>query len=167
MSLDFEGQRPGEKVLFIFRRHISTTRKGIFFLLTMTILGFVPVLIWRDIDWMVFIWMGFVLLGLVGWGYAYILWYFSLYVVTDQRLRQISQKGLFKKSVVDLGLDKIQSISYSIPGFFASMSGYGTILIQTMVGDLVISNVGKPEKVYNKLQNAAKLAEDAKVVESE
>lgn len=159
MSLDFDGQRPGEKVLFIFRRHISTTRKGLFFLIVMTIMGFVPILIWRDIDWMVFVWMGFVLIGLVGWGYSYILWYFSLYVVTTQRLRQISQKGLFKKSVVDLGLDKIQSISYDIPGFFASISGYGTILIQTMVGDLMISNVSKPEKVYNKLQNAAKLAE--------
>ena len=159
MSLDFDGQRPGEKVLFVFRRHFSTTRKGLFFLIIMTIIGFTPILIWRDIDWMVFIWMGFVLLGLLGWGYSYILWYFSLYVVTNQRLRQISQKGLFKKSVVDLGLDKIQSISYDIPGFFASMSGYGTILIQTMVGDLLISNVSKPEKVYNKLQNATKLAE--------
>ena len=159
MSLDFDGQRPGEKVLFIFRRHFSTTRKGLFFLIIMTIVGFAPILIWRDTDWMVFVWMGFVLLGLLGWGYSYILWYFSLYVVTNQRLRQISQKGLFKKSVVDLGLDKIQSISYEVPGFFASMSGYGTILIQTMVGDLMISNVSKPEKVYNKLQNAAKLAE--------
>lgn len=163
MATDFEGQRPGEKVLFIFRRHISTTRKGILFLIAMTIIGFLPVLIWRDLNQMVFIWMGFVLLGLIGWGYSYILWYFSLYVVTNQRLRQISQKGIFKKSVVDLGLDKIESISYSIPGFFASMSGYGTILIQTIVGDLTISNVSKPEKVYNKLQNAAKLAEDAKV----
>lgn len=163
MATDFEGQRPGEKVLFIFRRHISTTRKGILFLIVMTIIGFLPILIWRDLDQMVFIWMGFVLLGLIGWGYSYILWYFSLYVVTNQRLRQISQKGIFKKSVVDLGLDKIESISYSIPGFFASMSGYGTILIQTIVGDLTISDVSKPEKVYNKLQNAAKLAEDAKV----
>lgn len=163
MATDFEGQRPGEKVLFIFRRHISTTRKGILFLIVMTIIGFLPILIWRDLNQMVLIWMGFVLLGLIGWGYSYILWYFSLYVVTNQRLRQISQKGIFKKSVVDLGLDKIESISYSIPGFFASMSGYGTILIQTIVGDLTISNVSKPEKVYNKLQNAAKLAEDSKV----
>ncbi|MDR3298057.1 MAG: PH domain-containing protein [Candidatus Nomurabacteria bacterium] len=159
MSLDFEGQRPGEKVLFTFRRHISTIRKGIFFFLIISILGFIPVLIWQDTNWMIFIWMGCVLIGLLGWGYAYILWYFSLYVVTNERLRQITQKGLFSKSVVDLGLDKIHSISYSIPGFLASISGYGTILIQTTVGDLMISNVSKPEKVYNKLQNAAKLAE--------
>lgn len=159
MVLDFEGQRQGEKVQFIFRRHISTIRKGILFLIIMATLGFIPILIWRETPWMVFVWMGSVLLGLLGWGYTYILWYFSLYVVTTERLRQITQKGLFSKSVVDLQLDKIESISYSIPGLLASISGYGTILIQTLVGDLVISNVSKPEKVYNKLQNAVKLAE--------
>ena len=31
--------------------------------------------------------------------------------------------------------------------------GYGTILIQTGVGDLVISVVGKPAETYEKLQN--------------
>ncbi len=31
--------------------------------------------------------------------------------------------------------------------------GYGTILIQTGVGDLVISAVGKPAEIYEKLQN--------------
>ena len=66
------------------------------------------------------------------------------------------QRGLFKKTVVDLGLDKIQSISMSVPGMFAGMFGYGTILIQTGVGDLVISMVSHPEEIHNKLQNAQK-----------
>ena len=88
------------------------------------------------------------------------MWYFSIYIVTNERIRQILQKGLFKKSVVDLGLDKIQSVSVVTPGVMAGISGYGTILIQTGVGDLVISQVPKPEKIHNKLQNAIKLAEE-------
>lgn len=32
--------------------------------------------------------------------------------------------------------------------------GFGTIVIQTFVGDLVIRYVEHPEKIYNKLQNA-------------
>ena len=88
--------------------------------------------------------------------YSIILWYFSIYIVTDQRIRQITQKGFFKKSVVDLGLDRIQSISYGVPGILGGVFGFGTILIQTAVGDLVISMVPRPEKVYNKLQNLIK-----------
>ena len=66
------------------------------------------------------------------------------------------KKGFFKKTVVDLGLDKIQSISYGVPGLIAGIFGYGTILIQTGVGDLVISEVKTPAKIYDKLQNVMK-----------
>jgi hypothetical protein len=41
------------------------------------------------------------------------------------------------------------------------MFDFGTIVIQTFVGDLVIHNVGHPDQIYNKLQDAvsATLAE--------
>lgn len=153
-ELSFDGQRQGENVLFTFRRHISTAKKGLFWLILFSVLGLVPMLLWPDSPYMFWLFLGFVFLGLLGAFYAYILWYFSIYIVTDQRLRQISQKGLFKKSVVDLSLDKVQSISYGIPGFFAGILGYGTILIQTGVGDMTISKVSHPEAVHNKLQDA-------------
>ena len=98
----------------------------------------------------------------MGWGYAYILWYFSLYVVTNERIRQIRQKGMFKKSVVDLQLDRIDSVSYEVPGAMGGIFGYGTILVQTSSGDLLMSKVRKPESVYNKLQDAIKMTEKDK-----
>lgn len=154
-ELAFDGQREGEKVEFVFRRHIATARKGLVWLIIMSALGVVPMLIWKDNAVMFWVFIGFVVVGLIGMAYSYMLWYFSVYIVTNQRLRQVNQKGLFKKSVVDLGLDKIQSISYGVPGVLGGMFGYGTILIQTVVGDLKISMVAKPEKIYNELQNVA------------
>jgi hypothetical protein len=82
------------------------------------------------------------------------MWYFTVYIVTNQRLRQVTQKGFFGKDVVELRLSKIQNISYNIPGFSGEIFGFGTIVIQTFVGDLVIRNVEHPEKTYNKLQDA-------------
>jgi hypothetical protein len=35
---------------------------------------------------------------------------------------------------------------------------FGTIVIQTYVGDLVINNVEHPDKTYNKLQDAVAVA---------
>ena len=104
---------------------------------------------------MFWIFLGCVAVGLIGLGYTYMLWYFSIYIVTNERIRQITQKGLFKKTTVDLGIDKIISVSVSIPGAIAGIFGYGTLLIQTSVGDLVISQVPKPEKIHNQLQNIA------------
>ena len=159
-ELHFDGQREGERVLFTFRRHFSTAKRGIFFLIFMTAAGVVPMFLWQNDVRMLWVLLGCIAVGLMGLGYSYLMWYFSIYIVTNERIRQILQKGLFKKSVVDLGLDKIQSVSVVTPGVMAGISGYGTILIQTGVGDLVISQVPKPEKIHNKLQNAIKFAEE-------
>lgn len=158
-NLVFDGQREGEVVQFVFRRHLLTAKKGFAFLVIMFIVGFLPLLIWRGNPQIFWFFIGMLLIGIAGCLYSYLLWYFSVYIVTDQRIRQISQKGFFKKTVVDLGLDKIQSISYGVPGLVAGIFGYGTILIQTGVGDLVISEVKTPAKIYDKLQNVMKGSE--------
>lgn len=155
-ELVFDGQREGEKVKFVFRRHFLTARKGLLWMLVCLAIGTLPLFMWKGDRRMFWVFIVFVAVGLVGLFYSIILWYFSIYIVTDQRIRQITQKGFFKKSVVDLGLDRIQSISYGVPGILGGVFGFGTILIQTAVGDLVISMVPRPEKVYNKLQNLIK-----------
>ena len=154
MASSFEGQREDEEVVYVFRRHILTSIKGLFFLVFMAVVGMVPMLIWPEKQNMVFVWMGFVVVGLLGLGYSYLLWYYSFYVITNQRLRQTRQKGLFKKTVVDLDLENIQSASFGVPGMFGAMFNYGTILIQTSAGDLVLSMVSHPETVYNEMENA-------------
>ena len=149
----FDGQREGEEVQFVFRRHFLTAKSGVIFLILMIMIGVGLTLLWPN-NMMIFeTFLVLILVGVLGFLYSYMLWYFSIYIVTNQRIRQISQRGLFKKSVVDLGLDKIQSISYGVSGIRAGLRGYGTIVIQTAVGDLVISMVKNSEKIYNDLQN--------------
>lgn len=138
---------------FVFRRHFLTAKSGVIFLILMIMIGVGLTLLWPN-NMMIFeTFLALILVGVLGFLYSYMLWYFSVYIVTNQRIRQISQRGLFKKSVVDLGLDKIQSISYGVNGIRAGLMGYGTIVIQTAVGDLVISMVKNSEKIYNDLQN--------------
>ena len=154
VQLDFEGQRPGEEVLFIFRRHIIAMRKGFYLLLIPFALSAVPVLIWQDsIELLLSPVIGFSI-GMLLFFYHWMMWYFTVYIVTNQRLRQVTQRGFFGKDVVELRLSKIQNISYNIPGFSGELFGFGTIIIQTFVGDLVIRYVEHPEKTYNKLQDA-------------
>ena len=167
----FDGQREGEEVELVFRRHMNTTWRGVIWLIVWTLLGFVPTIIqWRALGGIehnfsslvkvpqeypivFYIWLGCFVVGAIGLLYTYILWHFSYYLVTNQRIRQVRQKGLFRKTVVDLGLDKIHSISYEVPGIMGGIFGYGTLLIQTQVGDMTISMVRQPEKTYNVLQD--------------
>jgi hypothetical protein len=156
---DFDGQRDGEKLLFVFRRHIIAMRKGFWLLLLPFAVASVPVLIWPstlEVYWSPLIGFG---IGLLLFLYHFLMWYYTIYIVTEQRLRQVTQKGFFGKDVIELGLSKIQSISYNVPGFSGEILGYGTIVIQTYVGDLIINKVEHPEKIYNKLQDAVAAAE--------
>jgi hypothetical protein len=156
--MDFEGQRKGEEVKYIFRRHAISTIKGWLFMIFMAAVGYLPVLMWPGDSRMYWVWGVSGAVGLLGLGYSYVLWYFSFYMLTNQRLRQVRQKGIFKKTVVDLDLENILSASYGQHGMFATMFNYGTILIQTSAGDLVLSMVSKPETVYNELGDAAHVA---------
>lgn len=153
MSEAFPGQRKGEEVELIFRRHMMTAWRGLVWLVFWGVVGIIPMLLWRDNQDMFYVWLGCLGVGVIGLLYVYMLWHFSYYLVTNQRVRQVRQRGLFRKTVVDLGLDKIQSISYEVPGILGGMFGYGTLLLQTQVGNMRISMVRKPEKIYNVLQD--------------
>ncbi len=153
-KLEFSGQHADETVLFIFRRHIIAMRKGFYGLLIPFAIGTVPFLIWQDnvaLLWLPLIGFG---LGVLIFLYQFMGWYFSVFIVTDQRIRQLIQKSIFGHSVIDLNLAKIQNISYNIPGFWGDILGYGTIVLQTIVGDMVINKVAHPVEVYNKLSEA-------------
>lgn len=151
MSKEFEGQHDDEEVIFLFRQHMVAMRKGFYALLIPFLIGSIPVLIWPDNLNYLWVAVGGFVVGLMLFFYHWMGWHFSVYIVTNQRLRQITQKGFFNKSVIDLGISKIQNISYNVPGFTAAMLGYGTLVVQTYVGDLFLSRIHKPGKVYNDL----------------
>ena len=151
--MDFEGQREGEEVELVFRKHLMTAWRGLLFLILMSVVGAVPMLILRDNHDMFYIWLACFVIGAIGMLRVYVLWYFTYYLATNQRVRQVRQRGFFRKSVVDLGLDKIQSLSYEVPGILGGVFGYGTLLLQTQVGNMRISMVRQPEKTYNILQD--------------
>lgn len=157
---DFDGQREDEQLLFVFRKHIIAMRKGFYLLLIPFAISAIPPLIWQTTMELFLLPIGGLLIGLLLFAYHFIMWYFTVYIVTDQRIRQVTQHGFFGKDVVELRLSKIQNISYNIPGFSGEMFGFGTIIVQTVVGDLVINKVDHPEDIYNKLQNAVTIAVD-------
>lgn len=153
MGTQFSGQHEGEDVILVFRRHPIVMRKGLYLLLAPFLLASLPVLIWpTDLRW-IWVALGGLCVGLLLFFYHWIGWYFTVFIVTNQRLRQVTQQGVFGKSVIDLGLNKIQNVSYNVEGMNAALMGFGTIVIQTYVGDLVLDNVHHPGKIYEMLQD--------------
>jgi hypothetical protein len=133
---------------------LQSGTKGFYLLVLPLLITSIPPLVWQNNLELFLLPIIGLSIGLMIFLYHFILWYFSIYIVTNQRIRQVTQKGFFGRDVIDLKLSKVQSISYNIPGFSGDVFHFGTIVIHTFVGDLVIHHVEHPVKVYNKLQDA-------------
>jgi hypothetical protein len=151
----FADQFDDEEVLFVFRKHPIVMRKGIVLFSIGPLLGVLPAAIWPALGFGAFFGglAGGFLLGALLFMPGWISWYYSLFIVSDQRFIQITQKGLFKRSVVDIGLTQIQMVNYEIGGLQEAMLGYGTIMMQTFMGELLIRDLHHPAKIQKKLLN--------------
>jgi hypothetical protein len=149
----FADQFDDEEVLFVFRKHPVVMRKGFILMMLAILAGTIPALIKPEMSYFfIGLAIGFAA-GLIIFFPFWIGWYYSVFIVTDQRLIQITQKGLFHRSVVDLGLNQIQMVNYQIAGLQETLLGFGTIMMQTYVGDLIIHDVHHPARIQKKLLN--------------
>ncbi len=154
----FEDQFDDEEVLFVFHKHPIVMRKGLILGMVTWLLGPVFTLILtytrpESPPTMAFFGLSLlvsIILGLLVWAPSWVGWHFSVFIVTDQRFIQITQKGLFHRSVADLGLAQIQSVNYEVAGLQETLLGFGTIKMQTYVGDLVIHEVHHPAKIQKR-----------------
>lgn len=149
----FDDQFDDESVLLVFHRHPIVMRKGLVLGLLGPLLGIIPAAIKPELGFGIFfggLALG-CLLGLIIFAPSWISWHFSVFIMTDQRFIQITQKGLFHREVVDLTLNQIQSVNYQVSGLQETLLGFGTIKMQTYVGDLVIRDVHHPAKTQKKL----------------
>jgi uncharacterized membrane protein YdbT with pleckstrin-like domain len=147
----FDDQFDDEEVLFVFRKHPVVMRKGLILGMVSIMLGTVPALIKPEFSYFYGGLAGGFLLGVLLFFPSWLAWYYSVFIVTSQRFIQITQKGLFNRSVSDLGLNHIQTINYEIKGLQETLLGFGTIVIQTYMGDLFIHDVHHPAKTQKRI----------------
>jgi len=155
----FKEQFDDEEVLLVFRKHPVVMRKGLIVSSLALLVGPLYTLILTYVKpnnppTITFFGLSFLVslaLAIIVFLPYWIGWHFSVYIVTNQRLIQINQRGLFHRSMVGLGLSQIQMINYEIAGLQETLLGYGTIMIQTYVGSLTIHEVHKPAVIQKEL----------------
>lgn len=155
----FPGQFDDEEVLYVFRKHPIVMRKGLIFGSVAILAGplYTLGLTFANPNnppsipfFFTSMALSFVLAAIIFMPW-WITWHFSVFVITNQRLIQITQKGFFNRSVVDMGLTQIQMVNYEVAGLEQTLLGFGTIMMQTLVGDLVIHDIHHPAKIQKKI----------------
>jgi hypothetical protein len=163
-STQFPGQDEGEEVLLMFRKHPVVMRRGLIVSALGLLAGPLYVLALSYVRpeslpsptmYLVILLASFVFAGLLFFP-TWMGWFFSVYLVTTQRFVQIYQKGFFHKSVSDTPLAQIQSVNYEIAGMQETLLGFGTIVVQTYIGDIILRDIHHPEKLSRNIANVLK-----------
>ncbi len=160
----FDDQFEDEDVKLVFRKHVISMRKGLIWGSIGLLVGplITLILTYSNLDnppTMTFFYLSFVgsiLLSMLLFFPSWISWYFSLFIMTDKRFIQITQKGFFHRNVSDLNLNLIQSINYDIDGVEQTLLSYGTIIMQTYVGDLYLKQIHNPARTQRRLVDVMK-----------
>ncbi len=148
---EFPGQHAGEKVVLVFRQHPVVMRKPLIYGMLAILFGLFPLIAFPLSNLALQISLIIPVLVFVYWFYHWVGWYYSVYVVTEQRLIDIEQKGFFNRKVKEVGFDKVQSINYHIKGMQAALLKFGDITVETYTEPWIMENIHHPEEVHSKM----------------
>lgn len=89
-------------------------------------------------------------LGIYLFIYAqFVDFYLDSWVVTNDRIIDIDQLGLFAKTVSEMDLYRIQDVTVDVKGFFHTIFNYGNVIIKTASGNahIIFYNVPNPTEI--------------------
>ena len=79
--------------------------------------------------------------------------YLDTWIVTDHRILEIHQLGLFKRDVSELRLSKIQDVTVKVEGLLPTFFNYGTVIIQTagVIPEFKFEQIPNPQQAKDKI----------------
>lgn len=163
-SRSFEGQEEGEEVIMLLRRHpfFVTMRLSIYGLgaLVPIFVGltFIDKLLANHLllvfmalagIWQLLIWLGIF--------YTLTMYTLDVVIVTNFRIIDSEQHGLFNRKISELHIERVQDISVETKGLFVTMLHIGDIIVQTAGSEMhfIFHQIPDPERVKDAIMNIA------------
>lgn len=171
----FPGQRKGEEIAFTLRRHPITLAPAALALAFMVLL---PIVFYAF--FMSYVMRGFLykpygdiffLLTVIYYGFVWIIafiewldYYLDILVITNKRIMNIKQMGLFHRVVSELELERIQDITSFVDGAVQTFFDFGNLEIQTASEENKIQPkaIPHPVKVRRKIMELCEALDENK-----
>ena len=159
--------REGEKIIAIYRRHIIVlvSELAAIVLFSLFIIAgaissgaFIPAEFSALYPLILFLAVLFLHLF---WIAAFIIladFFLDVWILTDQRVIAVEQKGLFSRITSECTLSKIQDISIEVYGFIPTILHYGNLTVRTASEheEFIFKQVARPNSVSEEIMRATK-----------
>lgn len=152
----FKGQIQGENTKLVTRKHWIFLFGPLFLVFVSIVIILTVYFLINNLAWYNKIsylyWFLSTLSLLILWNLAFhhiMIYSLNTVIVTDKRIVENEQRGLFSHHTTEIELDKIQDISAEILGPAAQFLGYGNIEIQSAgsVNKLIFYGFPEPRKI--------------------
>jgi hypothetical protein len=163
IKLDFPGKEKDEEVILLLRRHpFILVRQNLIYLLYFSIPIVVYVLGKTLFTFILSFPLYPIFILIVSLYYSFfsmflliewIDYYFDAWVITNKRLIDVEQIGLFRRIVSETRLEKIQDVTFEIKGIFGTLFHYGNIHVQTAAEAqrFIFKNIPDPGDIKTKI----------------
>lgn len=163
----FQGQHENEQILQVIHRHWFniTLHLVIVFMLSFFLLGSLSFfsLLFPDITEQNQPFFAFVqsTLFIFIWLYGFLVWvdyYFDVWIITNERIVNIEQKGLFVRHISELRFSRVQDVTSSVNGLIPTMLNFGDVSVQTAAEEerFLFRQVGDPFAVKDAVMTLAR-----------
>ena len=140
-EIHFPGQHENEQIVLFLRRHWFIFFMRLIFILV-AIAGLVAIYFlfntlnanFKESEYYKLLLFGESLATLFIWNFFFILWldyYLDAWIVTNERIINIEQRGFFNRDISELKLTKVQDVTSEIIGVIPTLLDYGNIYVQT------------------------------------
>jgi len=160
-EISFPGKREGEIIILFLRRHWFIFFMRLLFIIVsvagLVIIYYLFLLLnanFQESEYYNLLLFGESLVTLFIWNFFFILWldyYLDAWIVTNERIINIEQRGFFVRNISELKLTKIQDVTSEIIGVIPTLLNYGNICVQT-AGEkerFVFYQIPHPNRVKN------------------
>ena len=159
----------GEEILYVARKHwflfLGETAFLLLFALLPSGLLFIPATAFQQITsvlhvsnfgapififfwslWLMLLWMLFALL--------WTNYYLDVWVITNHRIIDIEQVGLFNRHISSFRFNQIQDVTVKVSGLIATLVGFGTVEIHTASNDsFKFKGVAAPNQLKERIMS--------------
>ncbi len=152
-KVNFLNKDPQEKVVLLLRKHPITNLSWVvltFFLCLIP--GFISVIAAFEglpKDYQLTITIVWYLLLFAFAFEKFLVWFFSVNIVTDERVFDVDFSSLVFREMTDAEIDQIQDVTVQVGGGIRTLFNYGDVLVQTAseVPRIVFDSVPEPDRV--------------------
>ncbi|MBI2023273.1 PH domain-containing protein [Candidatus Giovannonibacteria bacterium] len=129
-----------EEILLVMHRHWIVIAERLVLGLFILILPYPAAALIKSFDITVqyvswpFFWFFTVIYSMLIVLFTFLAWldyYLDVWIITNERIVDIEQSGLFKREISEFMINKVQDVTIEIPNMTATVLKYGNITIQT------------------------------------